>query len=98
VDTSGRLLTGQDFAGAEQLRKVLVRERREEFTKCLVENLLTYALGRGLDYPDKLFVKQITARAEAGGYKFQDIVVDVVQSVPFQRMRAASAEKASGAE
>lgn len=98
VDVTGRLLTGQSFAGAEQLRKVLVQERKNEFTKCLVENLLTYALGRGLDYSDKLFVKQITSHAASNGYKFQDILTQVIESVPFQRMRAASSEKAAGAE
>jgi hypothetical protein len=88
VDATGQLLTGQTFDGAKELRKVLVRERSEEFTKCLVENLLTYALGRGLDYPDKPFVKQIARHVEAGGHKFQDIVIGIVESVPFQRMKA----------
>jgi hypothetical protein len=99
VDVSGKLLTGQSFAGAAELRKVLVNDRKNEFTKCLVENLLTYALGRGLDYPDKLFVKQIAQNAAASGFKFQDIVKEVVNSVPFQRMRAPSAEsKTAGSE
>lgn len=109
VDTTGQLLTGQKFLNAQELRKVLVVERKNEFTKCLVENLMTFALGRGLDYPDKPFVKQITKNAADSGYKFQDLVMGVVESAPFQRMRAtgaagavpvgaAPAAKAAGAE
>lgn len=97
VDARGQLLTGQTFDGAQELRKVLVMERKDEFTRCLVENLLTYALGRGLDYPDKLFVRQIAGRAANNGYKFQGIVNDIIESVPFQRMRASSG-KQLGAE
>ena len=77
---------------------MLVTERKNEFTRCLVENLLIYSLGRGLDYPDKLFVKQIVKRAEESGYKFQDIVQAVAESVPFQRMRVSPPVKVSGAE
>lgn len=98
IDATGQLLTGQKFDGAEQLRKVLVSERKNEFTRCLVENLLIFSLGRGLDYPDKLFVKQITKSAADSGYKFQDIVQAMVQSVPFQRMRDPSSAKTAGAE
>lgn len=99
VDATGQLLTGQKFNNAQELRKVLVVERKNEFTKCLIENLMTFALGRGLDYPDKPFVKQLTKNAAESGYKFQDIVKGVVESAPFQRMRApAPAVKQAGAE
>lgn len=87
IDATGKLLTGQSFNGAKELRKVLVEARKNEFTKCLTENMLTYALGRGLDYPDKPFVKEIVKQTASSGYKFQDIVLGVIQSPPFQRMR-----------
>lgn len=93
IDATGKLLTGQAFNGAAELRKVLVANKKNDFTRCLVENLLIYSLGRGLDYPDKYFVKQLTKQAEERGYKFQDIVVAVVESVPFQKMRASEAGK-----
>lgn len=89
IDATGKLLTGQAFNGAKELRKVLVEARKNEFTKCLTENMLTYALGRGLDYPDKPFVKEIVKQTAASGYKFQDVVMGVIQSPPFQRMRVA---------
>lgn len=93
IDTTGHLLTGQKFDGAEQLRKLLVVERKTEFTRCLTENLLTYALGRGLGFSDRPFVKEIVRRAGEHDHKFQEIVMAVVESVPFQRVRADAAKK-----
>ncbi|HSJ03811.1 MAG TPA: DUF1592 domain-containing protein, partial [Verrucomicrobium sp.] len=93
IDATGKLLTGQAFNGAAELRKVLVQNKKDDFTRCLIENLLIFALGRGLDYPDKFYVKQLTQQAAQGGYKFQDIVVAVVESAPFQKMRATEVAK-----
>ncbi len=93
IDSTGKLLTGQTFDGVEQLRKVLVNERKNEFTKCLVQNLLIFSLGRGLEYSDKPFVKDMVQKAEKNGYKFQDIVFAVIESPPFQKMRVNQAKK-----
>ncbi|CAN5674723.1 hypothetical protein BH11VER1_BH11VER1_32220 [soil metagenome] len=93
IDSTGKLLTGQAFDGVEQLRKLLANERKNEFTKCLVENLLIFSLGRGLEYSDKPFVKQMVQNAEKNGYKFQDIVFSVIESTPFQKMQANQAKK-----
>ncbi len=93
IDATGKLLTGQAFDGVEQLRKVLVKDRKNDFTKCLVENLLIYSTGRGLEYSDKLFVKQMVQSAEQNGYKFQDIIFSVIESAPFQKMRVNQTKK-----
>ena len=98
IDTTGHLLTGQKFDGAEQLRKILVVERKAEFTRCFTENLLTYALGRGLAFPDRTVVKEIVRRAGGHEHKFQEIVLAVVESVPFQRVRADAAKKVAEAK
>lgn len=96
IDATGKLLTGQQFNGARELRKVLLEARKTEFTKCLTDNMLIYALGRGLDYPDKPFVKEIVASVGASGYKFQDIILGIVNSPPFQRMRVPENGKVAG--
>lgn len=93
IDATGKLLSGQAFDGVEQLRKVLVSDRKNEFTRCLVENLLIYSMGRGLEYSDKLFVKQMVKSAEQNGYKFQDIIFSVIESAPFQKMRVNQTKK-----
>ncbi|TLD69476.1 DUF1592 domain-containing protein [Phragmitibacter flavus] len=91
VDATGKLLTGEKFNGAAELRKLLVDLKRDDFTRTLIENLLIYSLGRGLDYPDKLFVRQLKEKAAEGEYRLQDLIVSVVESVPFQKMRATVA-------
>lgn len=95
IDSTGKLITGQSFDGAETLRKVLAAERSKDFIRCLSENLLVYSLGRGLNYMDKPAKDSIIRRAEERGYKFQEIILAVCESVPFQRMRAADAKQVS---
>jgi len=90
IDATGKLLTGETFDGASELRKLLVQVRKEDFSRNLIENIMIYALGRGLDYPDKLFVRQLKTKAEENDYRMQDIIISVVESMPFQRMRSIS--------
>ena len=58
IDASGTLPGGQSFNGPAELKAIL-QARKEDFTRCLTEKLLTYALGRGLEYHDKYAVEQI---------------------------------------
>jgi len=94
IDASGALVRGQTFANFADLRAVLVHDMSDQFVKNLAENLLTYALGRGLEYSDKPAVQEIQRRAKAADHRFQDIILAVCESVPFQKMRATP----SGAE
>ena len=94
IDASGALVRGQTFANFADLRTVLVHDMSDQFVKNLAENLLTYALGRGLEYSDKPAVREIQRRAKAADNRFQDIILAVCESVPFQKMRATP----SGAE
>jgi hypothetical protein len=67
--------------------------KKKQFTQCLTENLMVFALGRGLDYSDKPFKDEIVRRAEQDGYRFQDLLMGVIESIPFQRMRADEVKK-----
>lgn len=87
VDTAGTLVRGQQFANLQQLRDILARDLSGDFVRSLGENLLTYALGRGLEHHDKPAVREIERRAKAAGHRFQEIILAVCESVPFQRMR-----------
>jgi len=82
IDASGVLPTGTKFNGPVELRKILL-SRPEQFASTLTQKLLTYALGRGLDYYDLPGVRKIT-RAAAPDYKWSSIVLGIVKSVPFQ--------------
>jgi hypothetical protein len=87
IEASGQLITGERFGDWSELRELLVREYRAEFLRCVTENLLTYALGRGVTYEDKLFVRSIVERSQSTPGGLQDLVLAVCESVPFQRMR-----------
>ncbi len=92
IDASGALVRGQTFANLAELRGILVRDMGDQFVKNLTENLLTYALGRGLEYSDKPSVEEIQRRAKTADNRFQDIILAVCESVPFQKMRVTPQE------
>ena len=86
IDASGVLPGGVSFKGANELKSVL-RGHQEEFADCLTEKLLTYALGRGVEYFDKPAIRQIVRQAAVRDYRFSALVTAVVNSVPFQMRR-----------
>jgi hypothetical protein len=97
VDAAGQLLTGEAFTTVQELKRILVNERRRDFYRCLTEKLLTYALGRGLEYYDVQTVDDIVARVEQAGGRPSALLTSVVESVPFQKRRAAGASAAPAA-
>jgi hypothetical protein len=87
VDASGVLPDGRRFETPAQL-KALLLEDRNVFVSCLTEKLLTYALGRGLERFDKPTLAGIVRKLPPQEYKFSQLVLDIVSSMPFQ-MRGA---------
>lgn len=87
VDASGHLPGGSDFVGVAGLEASLL-ERPEIFLSTLVEKLLTFALGRGVEYYDAPAVRAIVRQARADGDRFSSIVLGVVTSPPFQMRRS----------
>lgn len=87
LDTSGRLVTGETFADARELAEVIAGPRRRDFHRCLAEKLLTYALGRGLEYFDGPAVDTIVDEMERDGGGLRALVQAVCRSVPFRMMR-----------
>jgi hypothetical protein len=89
IDASGTLLTGEDFDGIRDLKTILKEKHYRDFYRCLTDKLLTYALGRGLEYYDEHTVDQIAERLDESGGKFSTLVTAVIESAPFQRQRRA---------
>ena len=89
LDTSGELPDGTPFAGVRELRAALVR-KPARFANTVAEKLLTYALGRGLDYYDMPTVRRIVRDAAADDYGMQSIIVGIVNSYPFLHRRSES--------
>jgi len=87
IDSSGTLLTGESFHGAAELVKILADKKRTDFQRCLSEKMLTYALGRGLEFYDRAATDKIIASLDQGGNKFSTLILGVVNSIPFQEMR-----------
>ncbi|MBC8066419.1 MAG: DUF1592 domain-containing protein, partial [Chlorobia bacterium] len=86
VDASGELPDGTKFTGPTQLRALLMKDK-DQFVKSLSEKLLTYALGRGVDFADKCHVDTIAQQTAKSGYKFSALVNAVVNSDPFKKRR-----------
>jgi hypothetical protein len=87
IDSSGVLPDGTQFQGAAGLRKVLL-ERREEFVMNVTEKLLTYALGRGVEYYDAPAVRSIMREAAPNDYRWSSLFMGIVKSTPFQMRRS----------
>ena len=89
IDASGTLPDGTVFEGAAGLRDVLV-SRSDRFVATMTEKLLTYALGRGLEFYDMPTVRAIAREARRDDHRFSSLVLGVVKSRPFQMRRSES--------
>jgi hypothetical protein len=87
VDASGALPGDKEFRGIDGLEDALLR-RPELFVATLTEHLLTFALGRGVEYYDAPAIRKIVRDAEKDGYRFSSLILGIVKSVPFQMRRA----------
>jgi hypothetical protein len=88
VDASGVLPGGAKVSGIADLRAALVAEP-EVFVQALTENLLTFALGRSLEYRDMPAVREIVREARSDDYRFEALVLGVVSSDAFRKREAA---------
>jgi mono/diheme cytochrome c family protein len=93
IDPSGALPGVGEFRGINGLEAALM-SRPELFAATLTENLMTFALGRGVEYYDAPAVRKIVRDAEKDGYKFSSLILGIVKSTPFQ-MRSARIIEAS---
>jgi hypothetical protein len=94
IDASGVLLDGSKVNGPGELRQALV-ERKTQFATAVTEKLLTYALGRGLEYYDAPAVRAIDRSAAADGYRWSSLILATVKSAPFQ-MRTTGQMRTAG--
>jgi hypothetical protein len=90
IDASGKLVDGTPVNSPADLRKALMKHP-EQFAQTMTEKLMTYALGRSVEYYDMPSVRAIVRAAARDNYRFSSIVMGIVRSAPFQ-MRKASDE------
>jgi uncharacterized protein DUF1592/uncharacterized protein DUF1588/uncharacterized protein DUF1585/uncharacterized protein DUF1587/uncharacterized protein DUF1595 len=84
IDSSGEMPDGTKLNGPDDLRKVLLANP-DQFVQTLTEKLMTYALGRVVEYHDMPTVRGIVRESAKDDYKFSSIVMQIVQSDPFQK-------------
>lgn len=87
IDTAGVLVTGEKFADVTTLKAILADKRRPDFYRTLSEKLLTYAIGRGVEYYDSTTINQLTAHMEKNDGKLIELIHAITTSAPFQMRR-----------
>jgi len=87
IDSSGNLPGGDPLDGVNGLRSALL-ENPEAFVGTMTEKLMTYALGRGLEYYDAPAIRRILRDAQQQDYRFSSLVLGIVNSTPFQMRKA----------
>jgi mono/diheme cytochrome c family protein len=93
IDASGTLPDGTSFQGPVGLRQELLKNRSRDFVMALTQKLLTYALGRGLEYYDAPTIREITRQAALSKHRFSSLIIGIVRSVPFQMKMAREPER-----
>ena len=92
VDASGSIPGSAEFRGIDGLEDALVAHP-ELFVSTLTENLMTFALGRGVEYHDAPAVRKIVRDAGKDGYRFSSLILGIAKSAPFQLRQAPTNEK-----
>jgi Protein of unknown function (DUF1588)/Protein of unknown function (DUF1585)/Protein of unknown function (DUF1592) len=90
VDASSQLTDGTKIDGVVDLRNALLRYS-PQFARVVTEKLLTYALGRGVEYQDMPVVRAIVRDAARNDYRFSSLIQGIVKSEPFQMNRKREA-------
>jgi hypothetical protein len=90
IDPAGKLPGGETFGSPAELLQILSKRERQ-FARCVTEKLLTYAIGRGLEFYDKCAVDKITSAAAANNYRFSTLVIGIARSRPFLMRRGDAA-------
>jgi hypothetical protein len=91
IDSSGELPGGERFDGPAGLRKTLLA-KGDLFRANIAEKLLTFALGRGLEYYDKCALDEIAGSLKKNNDRFSALVIAIVKSEPFQKRRGGTRE------
>lgn len=87
IDASGTLMTGEAFENAADLATILAQDRKSDLLRCITEKVLTYAVGRGLEYYDLPTVDKIVKQLESSEGTAKQLIHLVVHSPAFQKRR-----------
>jgi hypothetical protein len=91
----GKLITGETFNSVSELKQILATGHRRDFYRTLTDKLMTYALGRGTEYYDVETIDGIVRSMEKDDGRFSTLLMGVIESTPFQKMRTEATVTAS---
>ena len=94
IDASGQLVDGAKINGPVGLRQALMHYS-PQFVRVITQKLMTYALGRGVEYYDMPLVRSVVQDSERNRYRFSSIVMGIVKSAPFQMNMKVRGESGS---
>jgi hypothetical protein len=98
IQAAGQLVTGEKFADVRELKHIISHERHLDYYRCLTEKLMTYALGRGMEYYDLETIDQLVKRLDESDGRFSVLLDGVIQSAAFQRQRSRDPAPAATAQ
>ena len=87
IETDGKLITGETFDSIQEMKRILANERINDFYYCFSEKLLTYALGRGIEYYDTGTVDHLVETLQKSDGRPSALIKEIIRSTPFQKRR-----------
>ena len=91
ISPGGKLITGESFANIRELKRILVTNHREDFYHAFSEKVLTYALGRGVEYYDVDTLDHLVSLLDASDGRPSALIRGIIESAPFQQRRPTPA-------
>jgi len=91
IDAGGTLITGESFSSIQEMKRILANERKIDFYYCFSEKLLTYALGRGMEYYDTVTIDALVKTLVQNDGRPSALIRAVAHSAPFQKRRTDNA-------
>ncbi len=87
IDSAGVLITGEKFSNVAALKDILAEQRKGDFYRTISEKMLTYAIGRGVEYYDSTTIRQLVTSLEENDGKLVELIHAITTSAPFQKRR-----------
>jgi hypothetical protein len=87
IDAGGMFITGEQFSSIQEMKRILATERIEDFYRCFSEKMLTYALGRGVEYYDTATIDEFVETLKKTDGQASALLKAIVHSTPFQKRR-----------
>ncbi len=91
IETAGKLVTGEEFTDTRDLGRVIATMRQADFYRCVAEKMLTYAIGRGVEYYDAPTIDKIADALKRDQGRSRALIYGIVESAPFQKRRGDGA-------